>query len=102
MSCSKDYESGHTQIQCIRCEGTARNCRSCNGSGYIAVRECPMKYVGNKMIEAANLATFCKSGVFPVAGGLLDQAAWFVAFVQKLKAETSKIEAEQLKRAKRG
>jgi hypothetical protein len=61
-----------------------------------------MKYVGNKMIEAANLATFCKNGVFPVAGGLLDQAAWFVAFVQKLKAETSKIEAEQLKRAKRG
>ena len=89
-------------IQCVRCEGMDARCELCNGDGYIPVNECPMKYVGQQMIDAANLVGFCKSGVFPADGGLLNQSAWFLQFIQRLRAETNQIESEQIKRAKNG
>jgi hypothetical protein len=49
------------------------------------------------MIDAANLASMCKQGVYPVHGGLLDQSAWFISFLQRLRSETNTIEAERIK-----
>ena len=95
--CNKDYADGHSLIQCVRCEGMDRDCEACQGEGTTAVVECPMKYVGSDMIDAANLASMCKQGVYPVNGGLLDQSAWFISFLQRLRSETNTIEAERIK-----
>lgn len=62
----------------------------------VAINECPMQYVGESFIEAANLAVESGGGDWPVAGGLLDQAGWFLQLHQRLKAERNQIEAEEL------
>jgi len=48
------------------------------------------------MAAAVNMAGMCGSGDWPVAGGLLDQSAWFVSLYQTLAGFEAKIEREKL------
>ena len=48
------------------------------------------------MSAAINLAGWAMKGQWPIAGGLLDQSAWFVDLVSMLESEQGRIEAEQL------
>jgi hypothetical protein len=50
---------------------------------------------------AINVASYASKGVMPVAGGLLDQAAWFFDLWTTLESETNKIDSERLERFRR-
>lgn len=47
------------------------------------------------MMDAVNLSGMCGKGDWPVAGGLMDQAAWFVAMKQQLDSELNRIDQER-------
>ena len=70
------------------------NCQHCK-DGFVEIPECPMEYVGGEFIDAANMASLSGKGDWPVAGGLLDQSAWFVSLVQRLRSERDRIDSER-------
>ena len=75
-----------------------RPCDECGGSGMIDIRECPRRFVGNEITEAINVAGLCGNGILPVAGGIMDQSAWFVALWQQLQSDQSEIDAEEMEK----
>lgn len=78
------------QIECPICDGVGCH-ECCDGKFAIA---CPRQFCSD-MVIAINIATGCKNGVLPVAGGLLDQSNWFFELWQTLESEHSKIEKEK-------
>lgn len=66
------------------------------------VEGCPKKYVGSEMAMAINYAAFAQKGQWPILGGTLDQAAWFVSLVASLDAEQNKIDVEEAERFRNG
>lgn len=69
-------------------------CEMCGGHGTIEIKECPRRFVGHELTEAINVASLCGNGTLPVAGGLMDQSAWFVSLWQQLQSEQAEIDAE--------
>lgn len=53
------------------------------------------------MTDAINVASHASKGVMPVAGGLLDQSAWFFSLWNTLESDTNKIDAERMERYRR-
>lgn len=86
-------------IACLKCEETGWigdvECDECDGNGSSLLSECPRKFVGQEMTEAINIAGLCGNGTLPVAGGLLNQSAWFLSLWQSLKSEVARIENER-------
>lgn len=62
------------------------------------IEGCPKRYIGREITEAVNVASLCGNGTLPIAGGLMDQSAWFVSMWQTLESDTAKIEADQWRR----
>lgn len=54
--------------------------------------------MGPEFIAAVNLASVCGDGDWPVAGGLMDQSAWFLSLYQRLESEMNLIEKEKMAR----
>ena len=79
------------EIECPNCNG--RGCEYCQ-HGHFQLTECPQRYAAG-MAEAINMASMCGNGAWPVAGGLLDQAAWFTDLWCRLRSEESRIDAER-------
>lgn len=50
------------------------------------------------MTEFVNLATLALKGSYPVAGGTLDQSAWFVNAMQTLDSDINRIDNERHRR----
>lgn len=50
------------------------------------------------MTEFVNLATLAIRGSYPIAGGTLEQSAWFINAMQTLESEINRIDAERYKR----
>lgn len=78
-------------MACPGCEEAG--CDLCDGRGYFDLTDCPQRYVGREMTEAINMAGMCGNGVWPGAGGILDQSAWFVDLFSVMEQEQSKIES---------
>lgn len=57
--------------------------------------------VPQSMVKAVNMASICGGGDWPVAGGLMDQSAWFLSMYQRWKSEVGRVEREQVERATR-
>jgi hypothetical protein len=75
-----------------------QECSQCDGMGRFELAECPRKFIGQDLTECINYASLASKGAWPVAGGILDQAAWFVALVQRLEADTSMIDTARMER----
>lgn len=95
--CQRNTEAGETYFECPICSG--RGCRHCN-EGQVELKECPRQYIGGEMIDAVNLAAICGKGDWPIVGGILDQAAWFVALKRELDGEMNRIEQDQIEAAR--
>ena len=95
--CNKIHEGGAIAIQCPQCGSDG--CDDCE-DGMFHVRECPKEYVGD-LAAAINLVSLAEHAL-PVAGGLLDQSAWFVSLWQTLDSEMAKISNERMDRISRG
>ena len=93
VKCAKDYEKGVTMVECPICNG-AGDCEHCR-EGFFVVDRCPREYMGGEFIQAVNYASMSGKGDWPVPGGLLDQAAWFLQLKQELESEQNRIEADR-------
>ena len=82
------------EIQCPGCEGAG--CDECV-NGYFLVTECPSNYIGSELIGDIRIVSASEQHL-PVAGGLLDQSAWWFQLRERLKSEEYRIQEEQSKR----
>jgi hypothetical protein len=82
------------EIQCPVCEGDG--CNHCSG-GWYEITECPSKYIGTELIDDIRIVTASEQHL-PVAGGLLDQSAWWFELRQSLQAEERRIQDEKDRR----
>ena len=82
------------EIDCPCCGGDG--CEECN-DGRFALSGCPSEYIGQELIQDIRVITASDQHL-PVAGGLLDQSAWWFNLRELLKREESLIQDEQAKR----
>lgn len=61
------------------------------------IKECPSKYIGQELISDIQVVSASEQHL-PVAGGLLDQSAWWFELRQLLRIEEHKITEEQMER----
>jgi hypothetical protein len=78
------------EIECPQCRG--QGCSECN-QGSVAVQGCPNQYC-RSMIDVVGLCDLYERGLPPIAGGALDQAAWFLEAANRLKHEEQTLKAE--------
>ncbi len=95
-------ELNSIEIECVVCDGLDTDCQACGGGGRFAVDRCPREFVGGEVTDAINLISHAEKGNFPVAGGTLDQSAWFMGVMDRLQSDQSKIDAERMERMRRG
>jgi hypothetical protein len=76
------------------CDGIG--CQHCI-DGYFQLTTCGKKFVDPYLARAVNMASHAEKGFLPVAGGLLDQSAWFVSLWSMLNCEQSIINDEIIK-----
>ena len=82
------------EIECPSCDGDG--CNECQ-DGFFTVSECPAKFIGSELIQDIQVVSACEHHL-PVAGGLLDQSAWWFELRQLLKSEENRIQDDQAKR----
>ena len=97
--CAHDYKEGITIIECPICDGIGTigktKCKSCK-NGELHLTECPRTMVDAPMVSAINLAAMSGNEGWPVAGGFLDQSAWFMDLKKTLENDRNKIESERM------
>jgi hypothetical protein len=93
--CSSEIsEEAPAEIECPICDGIG--CYHCE-DGHFKLKQCGRKYVDPYIVRAINMANNAERGFLPVAGGILDQSAWFVSLWSTLACEQSAINEERLK-----
>jgi hypothetical protein len=78
-------------IECPSCYGSG--CDECSDSGQVRVEGCPQDEC-RSMIDTIELIDLFHNGLPPIAGGVVDQSAWFVAAARTLKQEEMRAKAE--------
>lgn len=78
-------------IECPKCAG--EGCEECD-EGRVAIDGCPNQFCRDVGRTVPMIDLFHK-GLPPVAGGVLDQAAWFLEAARYLDAEEAALKAEQ-------
>jgi len=64
-------------MDCVRCGGAG--CDLCDKKGTFDIDRCPLEIITDDVVDMMELADLWEKGLPPVAGGVLDQAAMFVA-----------------------
>ena len=82
-------------IECPECGGTGKDCDACI-DGRFELNQCPSKFIGQELISDIEIVVASKRHL-PVAGGLLDQSAWWFELKQQLEREQNIIEAERMR-----
>lgn len=78
--------------ECPLCDGVG--CDHCE-EGFFYLTECGRKFTRD-IVTPVNLATYAEDkGILPVAGGMLDQSAWFVSLWSALSNEQNSIDRER-------
>lgn len=72
------------EIECPGCED--RGCEQCGGSGKFELDQCPQEFIGD-IVDGLRLVDLFYEGLPPVAGGVLNQSAWFISFAKRMKRE---------------
>lgn len=86
----KGTESEPIDIECPSCSG--EGCDECN-RGLVRIDGCPQSYCRD-MAYTVRLADLFDKGLPPVAGGSLDQSAWFLDAVGIFRYDESQVKAE--------
>lgn len=79
------------EIECPSCDG--QGCDEC-AHGFVRVIGCPNNYC-REVATAISLFSLFDKGLPPIAGGVLDQSAWFIEASKVMQSEQNKIEAER-------
>jgi hypothetical protein len=78
------------EIECPACDGGG--CNECT-FGMVRIDGCPNAYC-REMVPLVELADLFEKGIPPIAGGALDQSAWFLKAVKILSSDESEIKAK--------
>jgi len=62
------------------------------------VTDCPKRCLDADLVQAIRYSEFISEGLPPVAGGALDQSAWFMNFHAIYESEASQAQAERYKK----
>lgn len=87
------------EIECPSCDGDGGECKECD-QGYFTITECPAKFIGQELIQDIQIVTASEHHL-PVAGGTLDQSAWWFELKETLRREENRVQDEQSKRRNR-
>lgn len=79
-------------VACPTCDETG--CEACDHQGYFYLRQCPKQQIDSELYGMTRLASFLEKGIPPIAGGSLEQSAWFMDFAATLQLEMKLAEAE--------
>lgn len=86
------------EITCTTCNGEHGECCECWGLGKLELFRCPRFYSEPDVVEGFRAYFHLEGhGAYPVGGGLLEQAASFLCFVDEVNRERFAIEAEKRK-----
>lgn len=85
-------------IECPTCGGSG--CESCGDRGSFELAECPVAFAGSETWELIGLVDLYRRGLPPVAGGSLDQTAWFNAAARRVWGEHQRLERDNLEAAR--
>ena len=64
-----------------------------------SLTQCPRQFTA-EIVDAVNLAQIAERHL-PIAGGILDQSAWWVDCYMALKSDMNQIETDRLERERR-
>lgn len=79
------------EVDCPQCDGAG--CRACGDVGFYELTSCARRKVPRGIWPVLKFAELMDKGLPPVAGGVLDQDAWFVAAYGFVLSEKSRLEA---------
>lgn len=80
-------------MTCPICDG--RGCDACDGGDFQP--GCPHLFV-NDVLDVVEMAAMSAEGMLPIAGGIVDQSAWFMRFRALLATEANHILEERWER----
>lgn len=92
--CDADSPNELDRVPC-HCDGTPL-CARCNGLGWTSLRRCPHTVCGVKERSMIRYAALAKTGVWPSAGGALDQTQSFLDGYAIVVGEIASIEEERM------
>lgn len=81
------------EIECVECGGVG--CNECR-NGHVELSGCP-KEIAGEIVPALSFIDRLEKGMPPVAGGTLDQSAWFINAADYFGSEVSRVKAELIK-----
>ena len=83
-------------ITCPRCLGQDMKCKRCEGDPRgVGVTRCPYATIPKHILGLSPWYNDWKNGLLPVAGGVLDQSAFFVDAMRYLDQRVSVIQQAQ-------
>jgi NADPH-dependent 7-cyano-7-deazaguanine reductase QueF-like protein len=74
---------------CVICGGNSYSCNECGGSGVFEITQCPIEWIEDWVWQMIELSELYEKGLPPVAGGVLDQSAYFVKFAKAVMDESA-------------
>ena len=92
--CQHAENNTRIEIECPVCNDAG--CDACDNEGHFEVG-CPQAYVVDIADQFALAGMTATNGCWPVAGGVLDQAASFVSCVRLMQSEENAIQEEKLR-----
>lgn len=94
-SCKNEgIDSQPIEIECPECDGHADGCDHCR-EGFVQIQGCPQKFCSD-VVEAVQLFDLYEKGLPPIAGGALDQSAWFIDAFSRFRYEEAAIKVERI------
>lgn len=88
------FDNGVKRFECVSCYG--RGCEACEHRGWFETEGCPQK-IASQMGTTIDMIDMADKGHLPVAGGVLDQSAWFVEAMRFYHADYERAKAKALK-----
>ena len=82
------------EIECPVCDGDG--CEECV-DGWFTVSECPARFIGSELIQDIQVISSSEHHL-PVAGGILDQSAWWFELKETLRREERRVQEDQQRR----
>lgn len=89
-----------TSIECPECGGFGTindrgdECQHCSG-GHFDLTTCPYRFCGSHL-ELSHFAGLAENGLLPEAGGLNDQANWFIQAHKYLISQRNGIKTREI------